>query len=56
MADILQTAFQMHFHEKKTTFALQLKYIPLGIVGKKSALDELMAQYLTATSHNLNRR
>ena len=55
MADILQTAFQMHFHEKKT-FALQLKYIPSGIVGKKSALDELMAQYLTATSHNLNRR
>ena len=50
-ADILQTAFQMHFHEKKKTYALQWHLIKIHswvIIGRKSALNELMARCLTA--------
>ena len=49
MADNLQTAFQMNFHELILVHFNQhfMKYIPYGITGKKSALDELKAWCLT---------
>ena len=56
MADILQTAFQMHFFVNKnlcTSTNILLTYIPEGIIVKKSALDELMTQCITGDKSNL---
>ena len=50
MDDILQAAFRMHFFVNKnlcTSTNILIKYIPDGKIGKKSALDELMAWCLT---------
>ena len=46
--DIVQTVFQMFFVTENlwTLFNNWLKYIPYGVIGKKSVLDELMARRL----------
>ena len=56
MADILQAAFRMHFFVNTnlcTSINIWSKYIPDGIIGKKSALDELMARFITGDKSNL---
>ena len=56
MADILQAAFRMHFFVNTnlcTSINILSKYIPDGIIGKKSALDELMARCITGDKSNL---
>ena len=56
MADILQAAFRMHFFVNTnlcTSTNILSKYIPDGIIGKKSALDALMARCITGDKSNL---
>ena len=47
--DIVQMVFQMHFAPENlwTLSNNWLEYIPYGVIGKKSVLDELMAWRLT---------